>query len=367
MSNLNIDNATTTDLSKKQEDATIQPARDTGGTRFYTYTPEWTKYLGIYNLPDVAPIIDKKAFWTVGRGVKADENTKTLLKNFTGTGKETFHTIMYKAVKTYSIVGDYFAEIIRDGRGAVTNLKTLNPGRVQIHIDQKGFIDKYVYLDRHEKPVQKFNPDEIFHLPFNSDGDNPHGTSSLKRLTSHDPNRTGTVEMLQETKQSMNILFRRYVKPLIISYVDSDDEVEINKYKAKLDNAIKQGENMIVPKDTVESMERISVPQYSTLDPLPWIKKLEEEVIRAEGIPLIILGSGEADTEATAKILYLAFQQMVEWNQLFLEEQLKAQLGIEVEFEFPRDLMEDLKTDERKDGNLQGEKQSNLNPQTAEK
>ena len=55
----------------------------------------------------------------------------------------------------------------------------------------------------------------------------------------------------------------------------------------------------------------------------------------AEGVPEVILGHGEETTEATSKILYLAFQQMIEYNQLFLEEQLKLQLGLDIEFNFP--------------------------------
>jgi len=365
MTNFNIDKTTLTDLAKEKP-YNIQHGEDTGGTRYFTYTPEWTKYKGIYELPIISSIIDKKALWTVGRGYHTDEATKKRLKNFKGTGKETFHTIIYKAVKTYSIVGDYFAEIIRDDKGAVKNLKTLNPGRVQIHIDQKGFIKKYVYLDRHEKPVQEFDPDEIFHLPYNSDGDNPHGTSSLKRLTTTDG--TGIIEKYEEAKEDLQTVFKRYVKPLIISSVDSDDEQEIDRYKRKLDQAIKNGENMIVPKDTVDTIEKISIPQYSTLDPLPWIKKLEEEIIKAEGIPAIILGDGgEQMTEATGKILYLAFQQMVEWNQLFLEEQIKNQLDIEIKLEFPRDILNDMVEDEKKDGDITESKPSDLNPSKTEK
>jgi hypothetical protein len=39
-------------------------------------------------------------------------------------------------------------------------------------------------------------------------------------------------------------------------------------------------------------------------------------------------------------MVYLAYQQDVEDKQLYNEEQIKLQLGIEIELEFPADLME---------------------------
>jgi hypothetical protein len=147
----------------------------------------------------------------------------------------------------------------------------------------------------------------------------------------------------------MRIVFHRYVKPLIISHVDTDDEDEIAAYKQKLDKAIEMGENLVIPFDTLKLMEKMSIPQYSSLDPLPWIAALERDFFIAEGVPAIIVGSTEkSDTEASAKVLYLSFQQLIEWNQLFLEEQIKAQLGIEIELEFPASMEQQLANDNSK-------------------
>jgi hypothetical protein len=57
-------------------------------------------------------------------------------------------------------------------------------------------------------------------------------------------------------------------------------------------------------------------------------------------MPEIIMGWGEDTTEASAKIIYLAFQQEIEDMQLYNQEQVEAQLGITIELEFPADLME---------------------------
>ena len=123
---------------------------------------------------------------------------------------------------------------------------------------------------------------------------------------------------------------------------------------------------MIVPKDTVDSIERVSIPQYSTLDPLPWLKMLQEYFLIAEGVPEVILGYGRDATEASAKILYLAFQQMIEFNQDFLHEQIKAQLKIDVKFKFPASLAPDIQNDQKKDGDQKTKQFKDANTNTRE-
>ena len=67
-------------------------------------------------------------------------------------------------------------------------------------------------------------------------------------------------------------------------------------------------------------------------------------------MPDIILGSSKALTEASAKIAYLAFQQTLEEEQLYMEEQVGMQLGLEIELEFPASLENELLSDKAKDG-----------------
>jgi len=166
--------------------------------------------------------------------------------------------------------------------------------------------------------------------------------------------------MLVEARRDLRVVFHRYVKPLMITEVDADDTTKIASFKAEFNRAWKKGENMFIPKGIV-STERFSIPQFSTLDPIPWIKLLQRQFLMAEGIPSIILGnSADEDTEASSKVVYLAFEQVIKYNQKFLEEQLKSQLNLEVNFKFEASLLDDLKGDEKKDGNITT--QSKMNP-----
>lgn len=332
------------------------------GQEEVSYQTDWSKWHAYYReIAELAAVIDKKAEWTVGKGYQltAPEETKNRIKRIKGFGKDTFNSIMHNAVRTYTICGDFFAEIIRDKKGRLVNLKPLNPGSMKIVINKKGFILRYEQTAQlgTKRMVMKFKPTDILHLAWNRIADEMHGISTIQKLE-------GIIQMLVEAKKDLRVVFHRYVKPLLITEVDSDDTTKIAAFKAKLDSAVEKGENMIIPKD-VATVERVSIPQYSTLDPLPWIKLLQRQFLVAEGVPAIVLGAAaEEDTEASAKIAYLAFQQMIEANQLFLEEQLKAQLGLDIEFEFPASIEPDLMTDERKDGQLN--KQPQLNPRKHE-
>jgi len=337
-----IDSADYTDMTNVVTDYSAAFATTTTEEEFQ---PQWDRWHGIYkDCAFLAALINAKAFWTVGKGYKAKEGEKEKLEKIRGNGKQTFNTILYNAVKTYSIGGDFFAEIV-DDKGELINLKPINPGTVKILANDKGIISGYEVWAKGKK-LHKFKPSQMFHLAWNGTADQIHSNGTCEKIE-------GTVESYNEAKADLRILFHRYVKPLIISHVDTDNEDEITAYKQKLDKAVELGENLVIPHDTLKLMERMSIPQYSSLDPLPWISSLERDFIIAENCPSVIIGSTEEkDTEASAKILYLSWQQVIEFNQMFIEEQIKAQLGITITLEFPASLEPTMQEDKRKERNI---------------
>lgn len=330
------------DITDMTNNVTAYSSPAATSTTEETWKGQWDRWHGIYqDVSLLSALIDAKAMWTVGKGFKASKAVKSRLDKIKGNGKQTFNTILYNAVKTYTIGGDFFAEIISTKKNELVNLKPLNPAMMKIVANRKGIITGYEQWDTYQK-LNRWSPEKIFHLPYNSIADQIHGNSSVQKLEN-------TAQAYKEAKADMRIVFHRYVKPLIISHVDTDNEDEIAAYKAKLDRAVENGENLVIPFDTLKLMEKMSIPQHSSLDPLPWIAALEREFLLAEGVPAVIIGSTEArDTEASAKVLYLAFQQLIEWNQMFLQEQIKAQLGIEIELEFPASMQPALQEDNSK-------------------
>jgi len=315
----------------------------TGQKEFSYSNTKFTQYMGYYkNISELGSAIDTKAFWAVGKGYTADKKTEAVLKKIKGWGKDTFNTIIENMVRTYQIGGDAFSEIVKDKKGRLINLKPLNPAEIKIITDERGMLLRYEQSTGFGKSVIRFEPKEIFHLAWNRIANEIHGTSTIEKVED-------IILMRNEAMTDMKTVFHRYVKPLWVWALDTDDETKISAFKAKADKTVANSENIYIPKGAAEA-ERVSVPQYSTLDPLPWIENLTQYFFQATNIPDVILGSAKETTEASAKILYLAFQQTIEKNQLFIEENLKSQLNIEVDYEFPASIENDLIKDNKKDG-----------------
>lgn len=360
-----IDSADTSNYSGQAYDGSA--AADRGGfadsygvetvesTSELTYlNTNWkTVYAQYRRISEVGNMIDRKALWCVGLGWESPQ--KEILNKIRGNGKDTWDTIMVNCNKVYTIGGDSFAEIIRKrklkslGRrtGIMVNLKPLAPETIKIIANKFGLIRRYEQWlpgNAGDKPDHVFKPKDMFHLMWNRTADQIHGQSTLEKLQR-------TIKGIEESKKDLKVLFHRYVKPLTIVSVDTDDEDEIKTFKTKWNTAYQKSEIMVVPAETVKDIKRVAVPQFATLDPLPYLRRLEEDFTKAEGVADVVLGVASKEmTEASGKILYLAWEAVVKANQKFMEDQIKAQLGIEIKFIKPASLEPELKADTKKDG-----------------
>jgi hypothetical protein len=332
--------------------------RDTDGTSGnaeYEFTPNFKKWHGYYREhADFAAVIDKLASWGVGKGYEASKSTKKKLKRIIGFGKDDFNTLIENLSRTFLLCGDSFAEIIKDKWGRLINLKPLNPGKTKIIVDNKGMIKRYEY-HAGKNNITKFKKDEIFHMPWNRIADEVHGLPFAEKVEE-------LLKMKMESMRDLKVVYHRYVQPVQIISADTDDTTEVQRIKTKIDNAYKNTENVIVPSGTIEKIDSVSIPQYSTLDPLPWLKFLSRQFVTGCGVPEVIMGWGEDTTEASSKIIYLAFEQTIRRIQRFIEEQLRLQVGIEINLEFPASLEEQMTADQKKDKTSGVAKKSDLNP-----
>lgn len=318
----------------------------------------WPKWNGYYrDYPMVQAVIDKMALWTVGKGFKADPATTKKLEGIKGFGKDTFNNILENMIRMYLVNGDSYAEIIKDQRGRLINLKPLNPGRMIIVANGKGIITEYRQMDEEGKNITAtWEPEEIFHLCWNREADEIHGISILEALER-------ALKYGEQLDQDMTKVFHRYVMPLLIIEADTDDPDELAKIKTDTDKAQNESRNLIITKDATK-LEPMSIPQFASLDPLKWKGAWNQDVISSVGVPELVLGRATDITEASAKMVYLAFQQTIERNQRFMEAQLKCQVKITIELEFPARIEENLGEDEGKDGAINTGKKSEVSIKT---
>ena len=325
---------------------TTDAAQDSKETTYLN--TEWAQQLGYYKqIPELQSAIDAKATWTIGKGFKSNEITEIALSAIRGWGNDTFNTILENCVRVYHIGGDSFTEIIRDNKGQLINLKPLSPQNMQVVANKQGIIIRYEQLDRNRPKSQPktFTPDQILHLSRNRVADEIHGSGVVNAVEN-------IILMRNEAMTDYKKLMHRNIYPVRIFHLDTDDATEIAAFKAKQDQASTQGENIYIPKGAVET-ELSAVATNATLNPLPWIQQLNQYFFQATGVPQIIVGGAQEITEASAKIAYLAFEQTVEEEQLYIEEQILAQLNLEIELEFPNSLQNELLSDTGKSETMQ--------------
>jgi len=252
-------------------------------------------------------------------------------------------------IRTYHIGGDAFSEIIRDKDGVLMNLKPLDPAVVKIIVNRKGIIKRYEVMGKSSgKPTKRIEPEDMFHLARNRVADEIHGTGIVQVLEK-------TILRINEARSDWKRVLHWNVDPLFIYHMDTDDTTEIAAYKAKMDKLRGTGESIYVPKGVIVP-ELLSVAGNANLNPLPWIESETDRFYEASGVPKIIVGGVGGITEAAVKIAYLAFQQTIEEEQLFVEENVLSQLNLEINLEFPASLENELLSDKTKDGEEQAAK-----------
>lgn len=347
---LNINKAVTTDYSDITAHAISSAAFDVVQQQDETayinerFLTDWDYFMRI---PKLKSAILMKAIWTVGKGYETDARTKVICDHIIGNGKQTFKDILFNLVVTKQIGRDSFAEIIRDDGGKILNLKILDPSSMRIIFDKKGMIKRYEQVTRIPegnkttyKLFQEFKPNEIFHLSNNCLAGQMHGISVPE-----------TVEkIVLADDQNFNLMQKvatHQAVPFIIFKLKTDDTVKIATFAGKIKDARQYSEDMIIPDDeNLLSWEVVQINPSAVL--LEWRNNLNNQFYQAVGMPLILFGSA-GTTESGGKIEYLGHETVFECDQLEIEAQIEAQLGLKINLNSPTSLLESLKADEGKD------------------
>ncbi len=354
---MDVSKTTTQELDQKLKiQSTASEDVDRAGTQDETewLSTDWQTYNGYYkNHISVKSVINKLGMWTVGKGFKADKRTENILKKIRGWGKDTFNSIMSNQIRVMHINGDSYAEIIRDKSERIINLKPLNPGSIKHVVNSQGMLIKYrqILTTGTEEDIPLEN---VFHLCLNRDADEIHGTGSIQALTTF-------LDKIKQVDEDMAILFHRFVVPLVIWKLNTDDPTAMAKFKAQSKIARNGGDDMVIPDTATDwSLLEAGVGVGKIIDPMSWRNKWTEEVIKGGGVPALIMAIEAGTTEASSKMVYLAWQQVIEDAQRTLEDQVEAQLGLTIKYEFPARIEENLGEDEGKDGDINTGKKSEV-------
>lgn len=359
---MNVKNTSTSEGLDKTLSVQTTAPEDVDGAGIKTETfwvnENWSTY-NSYCKSHIAvkAVMTKLGMWSVGKGYKGSED---ILKKIVGWGKDTFNSVMSNQVRVRHANGDSYAEIItppgeeikEDGSNLI-NLKPLNPGSIGHIINPQGMLEGYKQKlsDGTEKP---FRLNQVFHLSLNRTADEIHGTGDVECLITF-------LDKIKQIDEDMAVMFHRFVVPLIVWKLNTDDPAAISSFKTYEKSAINSGNNLIIPEKAVEwSLLEAGKGVGKIINPMEWRNKWVEEVIKGGGVPALIMAIEAGTTEASSKMVYLAWQQVIEDEQRTLEDQIKAQLGLDVKFTFPATIQENLGEDENKDGQI--DKKQNTDP-----
>ncbi len=361
---MNVKNTTTSELDQSLKIQTTDTAdvdRTSAEEKTIWINDNWTTYNGYYvGHNAIQAVIKKLRMWSVGKGYKADKKTKKILDAIRGWGKETFNGVMGNQVGVEHTNGDSYAEIItkndepikKDGSNLI-NLKPLNPGTIGHVINTQGILTGYKQRNT-DGTETSLRLDQVFHLCLNRNADEIHGTSDIKVLITF-------LDKIKQLDEDMSVMFHRFVVPLVIWKLNTDDPTAMAAFKIQSEKARNGGDDMVIPETAVEwSLLEPGKGVGKIIDPMTWRNKWTEEVIKGGGVPALIMAIEAGTTEASAKMVYLAWQQVIEDAQLQLEDQIKAQLGLEIKFEFPARIEENLGEDEGKDSAINKGKRSEV-------
>jgi hypothetical protein len=187
------------------------------------------------------------------------------------------------------------------------------------------------------KGKKKFRPERILHLSRKRIADEIHGISII-------PAVEWIILARNEAMADWKRVLHRNIDPLWIFHLDTDDTTKIAAFKAKMDAARGLGENMYIPKGAVVP-ELVTTSPNASLNPLTWINQLNDYFFQTVNVPQIIVGNAKEFTDASGKIVYLSYEQSVKGEQLYVEEQILAQLNIELELNFPASLQNEAISD----------------------
>ncbi|HDL02013.1 MAG TPA: hypothetical protein ENH23_07255 [candidate division Zixibacteria bacterium] len=354
---VNIKNTTTSsglDQSLKiQTTASEDVDRATNTTETRWVNENWEKFNGYYKKhSSIKAVINKLAMWSIGKGPTSDKETTTLIEKINGWGKDTFDEILDNIIRVAHMNGNSYAEIITppgeelkpDGSNLI-NLKPLNPGSIGHIINPQGILTGFKQkLSNGKEKHLRLN--QVFYIGLNRTADEIHGTGDIESLITF-------LDKIKQVDEDMSVMFHRFVVPLVIWKLNTDDPVAMGKFKVQEKAAWNKGENLIIPDTAVDwSLLEAGKGVGSVVNPLDWRNKWTEEVIKGGGVPALIMAIESGTTEASSKMVFIAWQMTIDKEQRRIESQIKLQLGLKIKLPDPPKIdIQTVQDTTKKDGN----------------
>lgn len=309
-----------------------------GITRWYN--SKFYHWLGYYKKEMIKKPIDAFSTWVVGKGFKCESSKQQVeLDNITGWGEDSFLSIMWNMIVMKKVNGDSFAEVIRNDKGTLINLKTLDPMSIVTKVNEKGIIIGYEQIStiKGKKP-QGFRPSGILHLVNDRIGSEIHGQSVIEAC------EWDILAMKEAMEDWKKISHRSTIRVL---YVDENDKTRLANLKTDYAEGIDTKNLLILPcKKSEAGFEDLTLPPVEAF--LAWIRNCESRIYKAVGFPKSLTGDAEGIPESGGKMAYFNHMPIYKREVTDLEADLWNQLAVKVKFEEQESLTDSMNDTENK-------------------
>lgn len=322
--------ATTTDFTNQVADFIVEAkALDVASPQqeeFFHYFDKATKNFGYYlSIPEIFSAANALATWAVSRGwTTKNVILKEELRHVKGMGKDSFTQIMWNHEVVKLVVGDAFIEVKRLDNNKIANMIPISPERVRIVFGPDGLIKRYdAWNGKKWTPIKTEN---MLHSTNKRIGDSVHGQSQVEPAKF-------IIDARNEALADERIIKHRD-KALGIAEYQTNNAGKIAFANAAIEKAVKDGEMLGVPKDTVKILP---YPSRSSEDRTAWISYLENFFYQVFGVPRSIATS-DGTSEVGGKMGHVIFEPIYTKEQIDLEDDLFNQQKIEITFNRPPSL-----------------------------
>ncbi len=318
---------TTTPTTVSDFESTSKATDGPLGTEETFYDNEdYDKWNGLYlSTSKIKAAIKAYATWVVGLGWTAHDGDTSILKRITGSGEDSFQSILWSMLITKKVHGDSYAEIIRkDNNGSIINIKVLDPASIRIVFGKDGIIDRYEQRSKTKKPNREIAVNKMLHFVNDRTADNTHGDSVIDSVQ-------WNIEAQEEARRTHRKMIKRNGVVRVIE-IDTDDITKRNQFKAEWKDAIDKGDVLILPKGVAEAKDWHG--QLDTQGVIAWLNYLDDDFYQMIGLPKII-GGASGEIEGDSKVSYVAFEPVYKRAINELKADLWNQLAMEIDFNLP--------------------------------
>jgi hypothetical protein len=324
MAEMNISASTTTNLSGAVPDFIVNSraldAINPNSDETYWYFDNATKYYGYYlNIPEIFNAANAMATWAFGAGWSVQSpDLRVQLEHVVGMGSETFSRLIWQHEVVKLICGDAFLEFKKE-ENKIVNIIPISPERVRVVFNKEGMIKRYdTWNGKEWKKIEKKN---MLHSSNKRIADQLHGTSNIEPAQF-------IIDARNEALDDERTIKHRD-KALGIAYYQTDKSGKISYANTQIENAVKNGEMVGLPQDTVKIEPW---PSKSSEDRTAWIQYLENFFYQIFGVPRSIATS-DGTSEVGGKMGNVNFEPTYAKERYDMEDDLWVQQNIIVVFE----------------------------------